>query len=46
MLEIRDAIATGADEIGETFDNADEKYDVPEVLDEAFEAEPACSGIS
>jgi hypothetical protein len=45
VLEIRDAIASGAAEIGETFDDADEKYDVPEV-DEAFKAEPACTGIN
>ena len=45
VVDIQDAIAAGADDIGATFDEADEKYDVPE-LDDAFEAEPSCSGIT
>ena len=44
VREISEAINEGGAEIGETFDEADRKYDVPE-LDEAFDAEPACSGI-
>ena len=43
VADIVSAIETGAGEIGETFDEADSKYDVPE-LDQAFEAEPACAG--
>ncbi len=45
VVDIQDAIAGGADDIGATFDEADEKYDVPE-LDDAFEAEPSCSGVA
>jgi hypothetical protein len=45
VLEIQDAIRAGADDIAATFDEADEKYDVPE-LDEAFDDEPSCSGVT
>lgn len=45
VLDLQDAIRAGAEDINATFDEADEKYDVPE-LDDAFEAEPSCSGIT
>jgi hypothetical protein len=45
VVEIQDAIRAGADDIRATFDDADEKYDVPE-LDEAFDEESSCSGIT
>ena len=45
VLEIQEAIRSGADDIAATFDKADEKYYVPE-LDEAFAAEPSCSGAA
>ena len=45
VLEIQDAIRAGAADISATFDDAEEKYDVPE-LDEAFDDEAACSGIT
>ena len=45
LEDIQDAIIEGADAVNETFDRASERYDV-EALDEAFNSEPACAGIS
>jgi len=45
VADIQDAIRSGAEDISATFDEADEKYDVPE-LDDAFTSEPSCSGVT
>ncbi|MGH9049796.1 MAG: hypothetical protein ACRDY4_08715, partial [Acidimicrobiia bacterium] len=45
LEDIRDDITEGAEAVDETFDDASERYDV-EALDDAFDAEPACAGIS
>ncbi len=45
VTDLRDAINEGAEAISETFDDADQKYEVQE-LDDAFDEEPACSGIA
>jgi hypothetical protein len=45
LEDIQGDITEGAEAVNETFDNASERYDV-KALDDAFNAEPTCSGIS
>jgi hypothetical protein len=45
LEDIQGEITEGAEAVNATFDTASDRYDVEE-LDEAFNAEPACAGLS
>lgn len=44
-LELQEQITKAAEDVGEAFDQAAEKYETEEI-DAAFRAEPACTGIT
>lgn len=45
LQDIQSDITEGAEAVGATFDTASERYDV-EALDEAFNSDPSCTGVS